>query len=190
MITTRTLPAGLLDSNFEFFNDPSNPERCYCLTNGRVYRVNDSPCNVLTAIDYDIANHPVKMEALVSLGYETLEAQREKYCSCCFGAFDGLADAIGGVLQHSEYWPCPMRGTCPVEGLLCDGLLVGDGKALTRREIDVLIEVSKCLLNKEIADKLNISEETVKVHTKRIYEKSGLANKMDLMKLAQQKNLI
>lgn len=190
MIIQRTLPAGLLDTDFEFFNDPADQEICHCLTGGQVYRVNEAPDYVLAAIDADMAKFPIKMEALVELGYETLEAQREKYCSCCFGAFDGQPDAVNGELKHSEYWPCTLRGTCPVEGLLCNGLLVGDGKALSRREIDVLIELSKCKLDKEIAGFLKISEETVKIHKKHIYEKSGLKTKMDLVLLAHQKNLI
>ena len=184
------IPAGLLDSDIEFFNDPKDLERCFCLTRGRVYPVNNAPEYVLALIEADMSRFPVKMEALVHLGYETLEAQREKYCSCCFGAFDGAPDVISGVFQHSEYWNCPLRGSCPVEGRLCDGLLVGEGQALTRREIDVLIQVASCALDKEVADRLKISEETVKVHKKHIYEKSGLQNKMDLIKLAYSKNLI
>lgn len=186
----RNIPAGLLDQNFEFFNDPRDPEICYCLTDGRVYGINGAPDYVLEAIDADMTKHPVKMEGLVLLGYETQEAQREKYCSCCFGAFDGQPDAVNGILQHSEFWPCPHRGVCPVEGRLCDGLLVGAGNALTRREIDVLMLVANCDLDKEIADKLRISQETVKVHLKNIREKSGMRDKKDLIKLAYQKNLI
>lgn len=190
MVNQRTIPAGLLDTNFEFFNDPANQEISYCLTGGRVYRINEAPTYVLEAIDTDMRKFPVKIEALVDLGYETLEGQREKYCSCCFGAFDGHPDSLNGELKHSEYWPCAERGTCPVEGRLCDGLLVGDGKALSRREIDVLIALSKCSLDKEVAAELGISEETVKVHKKHIYEKSGLSYKTDLIKLAFNKNLI
>lgn len=190
MIKQRTIPAGLLDDDIEFFNHPDDPEKCYCLTGGHVYRVNDAPERVITIIDTDIAAHPEKVEGLVILGYETIEAQREKYCSCCFGAFDGSPDVINGSFMHDEYWPCPERGNCPVEGKLCDGLLVGNGEALTRREIDVLTLVAGGDLDKEIAFKLLISEQTVKVHLKNIREKAGLMNKKDLIILAHKKNLI
>jgi len=185
------LPAGLIDNRIEFFNDPTDQEICYCLTNGHVTRVNEANENIKLLIDADMVAHPLKMEALVLLGYETQDAQREKYCSCCFGAFDGHADVVGRDFIHNEYWPCPRRGICPVEGKLCDSLKVGNaGKILTRREVEVLILAGQCMLNKEIADILQISEETVKVHLKHIQEKSGLMNKKDLVKLAIQKNLL
>lgn len=186
-----SIPAGLIDGDMEFFIDPRDQEICYCLTGGRVRRINELSESIKNLIDNDIQAHPNKVEALVSLGYETQEQLREKYCSCCFGAFDGTADFKDGQFIHNEYWRCPKRGQCPVEGILCDALKVGpDDKFLSKREIAVLIEAGKCQLNKEIADRLNISEETVKVHLKHIYEKSGLMNKMDLVLLAHQKNLL
>jgi DNA-binding CsgD family transcriptional regulator len=185
------LPAGLLDSDIEFFNDPQDQEKAYCLTEGSVMRITDAHVFIIDLIDADMAKHPEKVEALVELGYETQQEQREKYCSCCFGAFDGSPDVVDGEFIHNEYWPCPLRGSCPVEGKLCDGLKVGEGKALTRREIDVLaLAGGECMLDKEIADKLCISEQTVKIHLKHIREKTGLQNKKDLVKLAHQKNLI
>ncbi len=46
--------------------------------------------------------------------------------------------------------------------------------ALSPREIEVLILLTKGLINKEIADKLNISLTTVISHRKRIVEKLGI----------------
>ncbi len=183
------LPAGLLDNDIEFFNDPHNPEVCYSLTSGRVQRINENPY-INTIIDNDMAHHPEKVEALVQLGYESVEAHREKYCSCCFGAFDLERDVVAGDFKHNEYWPCPKRGSCPVEGKLCNALKVGEGKILSKREIEVLSMAGKCMLDKEIASALGISEETVKIHLKHIREKSGLMNKKDMVLLAHQKNLL
>lgn len=185
------LPAGLLDNRIEFFNDPQDQEVTYCLTNGVVTRINESPAEIQNLIDLDLSAHPDKVEALVYLGYETAVGQREKYCSCCFGAFDGEADYVDGKFIHTEWWPCPKRGTCPVEGKLCNALQVGcHGKALTRREIEVLTQLAQGLLNKEIGAILGISEETVKVHVKHILEKAELMNSKELIKLAYQKNLL
>lgn len=184
------LPAGLLDDRVEFFNDPNDRERCFALVAGQVYPVNQAPESILNLIDADMSNHPEKIEALVALGFETQEELREKYCSCCFGAFDGEADIIDSKLIHTEYWPCPVRGNCAAEGTLCNALNVGEGKFLTRREVEVLTLAGRCLLGKEIAAELGISEETVKVHLKHIREKAGLDNIQDLVKLAIKKNLV
>lgn len=46
-----------------------------------------------------------------------------------------------------------------------------DSEKLTKRENEILSHLATGLANKEIADKLGISTETVRVHLKRIYEK-------------------
>ena len=49
-----------------------------------------------------------------------------------------------------------------------------DSLDLSPREIEVLVLITKGLINKEIADKLNISLTTVISHRKNITEKLGL----------------
>jgi len=185
----RPLPAGLLDNHIEFFNDPVNLEISYCLTDGKVIRVRDASAKIRSMIKTDMDKFPEKVLALYSLGYRSPDQLMEKYVSCCFGAFDGQADCVNGKLIHSEYWPCPKRSSCPTAGILCNPLFVDHG-VLSGREIEVLTLVAKCKLDKEIADTLNLSVETVKIHLKNIRRKAGKDNKMDLVTLAQQKNLI
>lgn len=49
-------------------------------------------------------------------------------------------------------------------------------KGLTRREIDVLFLLSKGLTNKEIGEKLFISQYTVENHLRSIYKKMNITN--------------
>ena len=49
-----------------------------------------------------------------------------------------------------------------------------DNHDLSAREIEVLVLITKGLINKEIADKLNISLTTVITHRKNIVEKLGI----------------
>ena len=51
---------------------------------------------------------------------------------------------------------------------------IRDNNGLTTREIEVLVLVTKGLINKEIAEKLNISLTTVISHRKNITEKLGI----------------
>jgi len=53
---------------------------------------------------------------------------------------------------------------------------------LTRRETDVLRRVIDGLKNVEIADDLAISEQTVKDHLSNVYMKTGVANKLALVR--------
>jgi len=52
---------------------------------------------------------------------------------------------------------------------------------LSTREIDVLTLLSEGKLNKEIAETLNISNNTVKFHIKNIYSKLGVSSRKDFL---------
>ena len=62
--------------------------------------------------------------------------------------------------------------------------------ALTPREIEIVRMVAEGLRNKAIAERLSISEGTVKVHLHNIYEKLGVDGRLELTLCAQQKKLI
>jgi len=63
-------------------------------------------------------------------------------------------------------------------------------RVLTPREIEVVRMVVTGLRNKEIAEKLSISEGTVKIHLHSIYRKLELDGRMALTRYAQEKGLI
>ena len=50
---------------------------------------------------------------------------------------------------------------------------------LTRREHEILTLLAKGMTRDEMADKLYISSETVKMHTKNLYKKLKAKNKID-----------
>jgi DNA-binding NarL/FixJ family response regulator len=61
---------------------------------------------------------------------------------------------------------------------------------LTPREIEIVRMAAVGLRNKEIADKLSISEGTVKIHLHHIYEKLHLNGRLELAAYAGEKGLI
>ena len=61
---------------------------------------------------------------------------------------------------------------------------------LTKRELDVLVKIAKGLMNKEIADKLNISIHTVISHRKNITRKTNIKSVAGLTMYALMNNLI
>jgi DNA-binding NarL/FixJ family response regulator len=62
-------------------------------------------------------------------------------------------------------------------------------KLLTPREIDIVKLVVDGHRNKAIADRLSISEGTVKVHLHNIYEKIGVDGRLELMVWVREKGL-
>lgn len=62
--------------------------------------------------------------------------------------------------------------------------------SLTPREIEIVRMVAQGLRNRAIAERLTISEGTVKVHLHNIYEKFGVDGRLALLLAAREKGLI
>jgi len=69
---------------------------------------------------------------------------------------------------------------------------VGDvtGETLTPREVEIVRMVGQGLRNKVIAERLSISEGTVKVHLHNIYEKLKVDGRLELVLCAQEKGIV
>lgn len=65
-----------------------------------------------------------------------------------------------------------------------------EGIHLTAREIDIIRCMSEDLSNREIAEKLFISERTVETHRKNIFRKTGMHSAMSLVEFARKRKLI
>src|SRR6202522_988891 len=63
-------------------------------------------------------------------------------------------------------------------------------ESLTTREIDVLRHVAGGNRNRDIAERLFISEETVKVHVKHIMEKLGASDRTQAVAIAVRRGII
>jgi DNA-binding NarL/FixJ family response regulator len=61
---------------------------------------------------------------------------------------------------------------------------------LTPREIEVARLAASALSNKEVADKLFISDGTVKIHLHKIYEKLKVSRRAELVRVAEEYGLI
>ena len=66
----------------------------------------------------------------------------------------------------------------------------GETNPLTQRELEVLSHVAEGLSNKQIGERLFISERTVKFHVSAILGKLGAQNRTDAVRLAREQGLI
>jgi DNA-binding NarL/FixJ family response regulator len=106
-------------------------------------------------------------------------------------ALDGSLHVVG------EF---PTRQAAEAAGLDADGLLVAsrvredpaeiDPEPLTPREIDVLELLAEGLANKAIAERLGISDQTVKFHVASITGKLGASNRTDAVRRAVRRGLV
>ena len=95
---------------------------------------------------------------------------------------DTLADARdAAIAADGILLPMPQRDAD------ADGIL---SEALTPREIEVLELVGEGLSNKAIADRLGISDHTVKFHIASLSGKLGAGNRTDAVRRGVQRGLI
>lgn len=67
---------------------------------------------------------------------------------------------------------------------------VSKGESLTPRELEIVRMVAEGLRNREIGQRLSISEGTVKVHLHNVYEKLGVDGRLELVLFAQAKGMV
>ena len=91
---------------------------------------------------------------------------------------DAEAIVIAEQPRRSRPWPAPDQD---------DGIVE---EPLTPREIQVLELLAEGLPNKVIADRLHISDQTVKFHVSSISGKLGAANRTDAVRRAVRRGLI
>ena len=91
---------------------------------------------------------------------------------------DEMRDAIRSVLACEQWLPPALRGAVTrTQSSPADADLAARLASLTAQQFRVLTLVARGLLNKQIADRLDIQERTVKAHLSVIFEKLGARNR-------------
>jgi two-component system, NarL family, response regulator LiaR len=62
--------------------------------------------------------------------------------------------------------------------------------SITRRELEVLELIARGLSNREIAEKLYVSENTVKTHSSRVFDKLGARRRTQAVQLGKELGLL
>ncbi len=65
-----------------------------------------------------------------------------------------------------------------------------DTLGITRRELEVLELMAQGMSNREIAEKLFVSENTVKTHSSRVFDKLGARRRTQAVQLAKESGLL
>jgi DNA-binding NarL/FixJ family response regulator len=95
--------------------------------------------------------------------------------------FEGIRCVLAG-----QYWVCHESVSDPVQALLefeprPDATASRQKFGLTRRETEVIALIVDGYTNKDIAKKFAISEHTVQHHLTNIFDKLGVANRLELV---------
>lgn len=175
------LPAGINDRNIEAF---SLDGKIKVIINGRIIDILDS-IEALSLFRDNLEADPKALKMIEDLGIKNPVIQILTFIHCRYGDFDRRADITQDGVSIPEYWDCGRRGDCECEGTVC--LLPG---GLTTREIDIVKLVAKDLPDKQIADRLKISVNTVHTHLRNIEHKINAASKCGIVRFAYQNNIL
>lgn len=120
-----------------------------------VVSANDDPRVVRRALDHGAAGYLPKSAGL-----------------------DDLRDAIRSVLACEQWLPASLRATVArAQSSQHDAELAGRLASLSPQQFRVLTLVAQGLLNKQIADRLDVQERTVKAHLSAIFDRLGVRNR-------------
>jgi DNA-binding CsgD family transcriptional regulator len=91
---------------------------------------------------------------------------------------DELRDAIRTVLACEQWLPAMLRGAVArAQSSTHDAHLAARLASLSPQQFRVLVLVAEGLLNKQIADRLDVQERTVKAHLSAIFDRLGVRNR-------------
>jgi DNA-binding NarL/FixJ family response regulator len=125
---------------------------------------------ILVLSNYEGIDDVRRALSLGALAYLTKDASAEE-----------LVNAIRSVHAGRHYVPSPLSA------LLATWL---PGSELTSRELDVLRLLVQGCSNREIGFRLEIAENTVRIHVSRILDKMGVADRTQAALLAIQRGLV
>lgn len=179
------IPAGLTDLNIEFL---AKDGQLFSIQDGVVSKYPAMPEKHITFLKETLEEDPDAKQTLVQYNPED---QVKLYGICRFGGCNGTPDASEDYecLDQHEYYDCGHRGECPYEGKRCKEMKVQNG-VLTPHMLKVVALIGKGQINKEIADQMKISENTVANHLATIITRIGVRTRVDIAVFAKEKGII
>lgn len=166
------------------------------------YRTADGHTERLTERHHDIiAEVLAKIETLYPKAYAALSKEYERcvcnlslyrfrmvqrFCKCNFGNIDNVADIDATGRFHLECVPCPLRGECRAEGVICRPEF---DSRLSDAELRVLRLWYRGMSKEEVAEQLYLSVHTVNNHIRNAFARIGIHEKAEFFRYAEQNHL-
>lgn len=100
-----------------------------------------------------------------------------------------LVQAVHQVMSGHQYVH-PSMGAALLAGETKSARLGGPGGELSDREIDVLRLIALGLTNPQVADELFVSVRTIETHRTHVYQKLGVHDRAELVRLAREADLL
>lgn len=176
----------------EFFTFEN--EVWYRLANGSIYRLTESSTEIIMEMLDKIEKfYPNAYNALCN-EYERCKRNLtffrfrivSRFCKCNFGNIDNVFDIDEFGRFSFEYVPCPLRGECKYERVIC---FPEFDHHISKAEMRVLLPLYNGKKKEEIAEDLYLSVHTVNNHIRNAFSRLGIHEKSEFIKYAEVNNL-
>lgn len=177
---------GMACSGMEFF---VNGKSLNIIHNQKILPFAELPFKAIQLIKESI-NESREVELALHDMHPHSEWKRlEQFARCRFGGLDFNPDIKNNKLQEGEYWPCPLHGKCPSEGILCK-LPKINGIRLSKEDVKLMQLVSTDLTNEVIAEMMNYKYGSFHLAKKKLYQKLKVSTKQEVALIGKTLNLI
>ena len=110
----------------------------------------------------------------------------KRFCKCNWGAIDPVPDVCADGQMHFEHVPCPLRGECKHENIICHPKFNSKISPAEKRVLELVYKGVRC---DEIADRLYLSIHTVKNHKRNAFARIGVSDTPAFIAYANAHNL-
>ena len=123
-------------------------------------------------------------------GYRFLVVERsvEIYAALVAVLFAGVGIWLGRTLRRRKV--VVVREEVPAPAAFTLDARRRDELGITGRELEVLGLIAAGLSNRQIAGRLHVSENTVKTHARRLFDKLGARRRTQAVRLAREQRLV
>ena len=109
-----------------------------------------------------------------------------RFVRCNFGGLDDVNDISGSMRCNFEYVPCPLRGECRLDRIVCNPEF---NHQLSPSELQVLRLVYDGLTEEVIGERLRLSPHTIHTHVRNAYARLDIHSKAQFIRYAAENNL-
>lgn len=183
---TPKIYAGLLGPGIEIFQSDDGLK---IIQDGRIKPFSAAPYSVIARLLEQIAKEPETFEILKKWHPDSEMKQVEQFASCRFGGLDFTPDIKNNKLQDGEYHPCPKRGTCEAEGILCKMPKINHTR-LSLQMVKLMRLISGTDTNEVISEKMEIPLGSYHLLKKKLYELLNVQTKQEVALISRDLTIV
>ncbi|MCX6232708.1 MAG: LuxR family transcriptional regulator [Bacteroidetes bacterium] len=156
---------------------------------GKVYYGMDIPNKLLEKYRSLFYSDIKAMECIIKMGFKDKADGLAQFIKCRFGGADLLQADVDGKKFNPDWFNCGKHGSCPYEFTICKPVITTLGEKLSRCEVAVMKLIAEDMTDKQIGDKLFVSENTVHSHRVSLTQKIGCHSKSGIVRFAIEKGI-